>query len=250
MFSCSHTQNGGPTGTSYTPIGFDPPKNETKLQQASNFPYQHGKGTNWEGGVKGVGFVAGGARGGLLLPPGSESTALMHVTDWLPTLCEIGGCAGGGSPTGTKPLDGVSAWGAISRNESSLRKEILHDTIETSYSPAMRVGNWKLLGPKSTKAERDSARHRGETITYALYNLATDPTEQHDLAAANPDKVAELLARIAFHNATAIPPCDRLLPDPHSNPLHFNNVWTPWSNDTRPGCPQTGMALERSELAD
>jgi len=110
--------------------------------------------------------VAGGARVGLTLPPGSESTAMMHVTDWLPTLCEVAGCAGGGSPTGTKALDGVSAWGAIARNESSKRTEILHDTIETAYSPAMRVGDWKLLGPRSTKAERDTARHRGDPIVY------------------------------------------------------------------------------------
>ena len=131
--------------------------------------YQYGKATNWEGGVKGVGFVAGGARVGLTLPPGSESTAMMHVTDWLPTLCEVAGCAGGGSPTGTKPLDGVSAWGAIARNESSKRTEILHDTIETAYSPAMRVGDWKLLGPRSTKAERDTARHRGDPIVYVNF---------------------------------------------------------------------------------
>jgi hypothetical protein len=72
-----------------------------------------------------------------------------------------------------------------------------------------------------------------------LYNIAKDPTEDHDLAASMPNKVEELKARIAFYNSTAIAPCDRLFPDVASNPQHFNNVWTPWSNDTRPGCPQT-----------
>eukprot|EP00937_MAST-01D_sp_MAST-1D-sp2_P004572 g4572.t1 len=250
------TDNGGPTSASWTPPGA---ASKVSVGQASNFPYQKGKGTNWEGGVKGVGFVAGGAlrraaggtgAGAGALPPGYENRAMMHVSDWLPTLCEVAGCAGGGTPTGTKPLDGVSAWGAIARNESSKRDEILHDTIETNFSPAIRVGDWKLLGPPTKKAERDAARARGEEIVYALYNLAEDPTEQHDLAAANPAKVAELMARIEFYNSTAIAPCDRLTPDPHSNPLHFGGVWTPWSNDTRPGCPQTGAVLERSELQD
>lgn len=245
------TDNGGPTSARWTPVGS---ANKTAVNQASNYPYKKGKATNWEGGVKGTGFVAGGAvssaMGAAQLPAGYENTAMMHVTDWVPTLCEVAGCAGGGVPVGTKPLDGVSAWGAIARNETSQRSEILHDTIETNYSPAIRVGDWKLLGPSSSKAERDSARARGEEIVYTLYNLAVDPTEDHDLAAANPAKVAELKARIAFYNSTAIPPCDRLTPDPNSNPQHFGNVWTPWSNDTRPGCPQTGAALERSEIED
>jgi hypothetical protein len=85
-------------------------------------------------------------------------------------------------------------------------------------------------------------RFRGEEIVFTLYNIAADPTENNDLAAAMPAKVAELKARIAWYNSTAISPCDRLIPDPNSNPLRFNNVWTPWSNDTRPGCPQTGQA--------
>lgn len=45
------------------------------------------------------------------------------------------------------------------------------------------------------------------------------------------------VGRIAFYNKTAVAPCDRLLLDPNSNPLHFNNVRTPWSTDTRARLP-------------
>jgi hypothetical protein len=31
-------------------------------------------------------------------------------------------------------------------------------------------------------------------------------------------QVAQLVARIAFHNSTAIAPCDRLRPDPAADP--------------------------------
>ena len=65
-----------------------------------------------EGGVRGIGFVCAG-KGVGLQKVGYENTALMHVTDWLPTLCEVAGC----NLNGTKPLDGVSAWGSISADK-------------------------------------------------------------------------------------------------------------------------------------
>ena len=53
----------------------------------------------------------------------------------------------------TKKLDGVSAWGAISRGEVGARTEILISLDEVSGSPALRVGDYKLLGrpPQVTK---------------------------------------------------------------------------------------------------
>jgi arylsulfatase B/arylsulfatase I/J len=75
-----------------------------------------------QGGVRGIGFVTGGANIGIT-KRGYENHALMHVSDWLPTLCEACGC----KLNGTKPLDGVSAWQAITTNGTSLRTEIVHD---------------------------------------------------------------------------------------------------------------------------
>ena len=150
-------------------------------QAASNYPLRGGKATCWEGGTRGVGFVSGGARSGLSAGVrGGESSAMIHVTDWLPTLCEAAGCAlaphvaEGGTHTHThthaqggtnartlrgasmtKQLDGVSAWGAISRGEVGSRTEILISLAEVSGSPALRVGDYKLLGrPPQVTNER------------------------------------------------------------------------------------------------
>ena len=77
----------------------------------------------WEGGVRGVGFVTGFG----LSPAvrGTTSSALLHVSDWVPTL--VTGVAGLAvhSPPHAPPVDGVDAWAAISQGRPSSRKEIL-----------------------------------------------------------------------------------------------------------------------------
>lgn len=55
----------------------------------SNFPLRGSKGSLWEGGVKALGFVTGG-----YLPDTRRSqhmNALMHISDWYPTLCTLVG---------------------------------------------------------------------------------------------------------------------------------------------------------------
>ncbi len=56
----------------------------------------------------------------------------------------------------------------------------------------VRDGDWKLQSLDLPRADR-------------LFDLASDPTERHDLAAANPAKVAELRARLAAHDAQQQP---------------------------------------------
>ena len=60
-----------------------------------------------------------------------------------------------------------------------------------------------------------------------------------DVAAAHQDVVARLTARIAFFQQSAVPNCDKLRPDPRSDPRLHGGAWAPWSNDTRPGCPES-----------
>merc|ERR1711997_1264879 len=61
----------------------------TVTEGASNFPLRGGKKTLWEGGIKATAFISGG-----WLPEsrkGQNLESLMHVTDWLPTLCSFAG---------------------------------------------------------------------------------------------------------------------------------------------------------------
>ena len=52
----------------------------------------------------------------------------------------------------------------------------------------MRVGNWKLI--------RVFWNNPDQTDRHELYNLADDPGEAHNLAAAQPERVKQLAARL------------------------------------------------------
>ena len=89
------------------------------------------KGSLFEGGIKSIGFV-----NSPLIPKskiGEINTNLIHVTDWLPTLLDLGQCPG--LDYGGGPLDGVSHADWLMSSDSKTddknpdyiyRKEILH----------------------------------------------------------------------------------------------------------------------------
>jgi arylsulfatase A-like enzyme len=141
-----------------------------------------------EGGVDPVFFNSGGGlrghkrdvyEGGIRVPlvvewPGHTPGGVADPTptaswDFLPTFAELSG-----SKEKVR-TDGVSLVGdLLHRDPPSNRPPLFWVVYEQGFKQAVRVGDWKAIW--------FSHGNRLE-----LYNLATDPKEEHDLAAAQPE---------------------------------------------------------------
>jgi arylsulfatase A-like enzyme len=176
---------------------------------ATNGKLRGQKGTLYEGGVRVPAFAHWAGR----IPPGTVVNVPLHIVDWFPTLVNLAG----GSLQQKHPLDGRDVWGAITRGEPSPHDAILLNT--TPATGAIRMGDWKLVldggvdandlaagGAKNAAPKKKKAAAKAATPGIELFNLASDPFEKTNLAAAHPDKVKELRARLDAFAREAAPP--------------------------------------------
>jgi len=138
-----------------------------------NGPYRDGKGTLFEGGCR---VCALANWPGHIKPQTVDG--MIHVVDLYPTFAALANA----SIAKCKPLDGMNVWGTIAEGNPSPRTEIIYN-IEP-FRGAVRQGDWKLIWRTLLPTSVD------------LYNLAEDPYEKDNLAAAHPDKVAAMQERL------------------------------------------------------
>lgn len=151
---------------------------------SENDPLRGQKATLYEGGIRVCAFANWPGR----LKPGKSATP-MHAVDWFPTVAE----AVGYEPPADLKWDGASQWAALTGRAGPREPRTIY--IASTGGQALRHGDWKLIAPRKGKPE--------------LYDLAADPYEKDDRAAAEPGRVAELQKRLAEHRAKdnpALPP--------------------------------------------
>jgi arylsulfatase A-like enzyme len=145
---------------------------KTKLP-CDNGPYRDGKGALFEGGCR----VAACANWPGRIKPETVD-GIIHAVDLYPTLAELAGA----STAKCKPLDGVNVWGTIAEGKPSRRTEVIYNV--EPFRGAVRLSDWKLIWRTLIPTSVD------------LYNLAEDPYEKNNVAAAHPDKVAAMQERL------------------------------------------------------
>ena len=165
-----HSDNGGTRNAMFAGVMADMSK--VKIP-CDNGPYREGKGTLYEGATR----VCALANWPGHITPGAVA-GMIHAVDMYPTLAALAGA----STTKCKPLDGLNVWETIAEGKPSPRTEIVYN-IEP-FRGAVRQGDWKLIWRTLLPSSVD------------LYNLAEDPSEKNNLAAANPDKVAAFQQRL------------------------------------------------------
>jgi arylsulfatase A len=142
------------------------------------------KGTTWEGGQR-VPTIMWWPE---VIPPGSNTTALTTNMDLLPTIARIARVR----VPADRHIDGHDITAILKRpNSASSPYRALIYYARNGEPEAIRLGDWKLHIAKS----RGWKTTQWGPFSPQLYDLATDPGEQDDVAAEHPD-VVKLLTRI------------------------------------------------------
>ncbi|MEX2176684.1 MAG: arylsulfatase [Pirellulaceae bacterium] len=139
---------------------------------SDNKPLRGQKATLYEGGIRVCAFANWPSQ----LKPG-KLAAPMHAVDWCPTLAGVAGVQV------VEPLnwDGQDMWPAIAGSALPHQPR----TIYWAYNKASALlhDGWKLIEHSPRRIE--------------LFNVLSDPSETTDLAASEPQKVAELQKLLA-----------------------------------------------------
>ncbi|MBL8386412.1 MAG: sulfatase-like hydrolase/transferase [Burkholderiales bacterium] len=164
--------------TSYTSIG-------PRWAQAQSAPFFLFKRYTSEGGVRTCAFASG--RG---VAPRRESEAFLHVMDVAPTLLAMAGLDAA-PPPGKLPMRGVSAAAILAGTVDEVHAPDERIAWELAYGRGVKIGDWKAI---YLPAVVNNVVPEVPAKRWLLYNIARDPGETTDLAAAEPQRLQALIA--------------------------------------------------------
>ena len=141
----------------------------------SNGPWKGYKRDLYEGGIRVPMIVQWPGH----IAEGGRTDFMCSFWDMMPTFRTI---LNPGSET--DGLDGISLLPLLEGRDGQKEHEYLYFEFAERMSQAARKGPWKLI----------RLDIEGDNDHYELYNIDSDPGEEHDLAAEHPDKVEELKA--------------------------------------------------------
>ena len=154
------------TLTNWTSLGGD-------WANVCNTPFRFYKNYSHEGGIH-TPFIAYWPN--VIKNKNSFSDFPVHFIDIMPTLAEIAGVKYPEEYNGQKitPLEGMSFLSSLNGKNITREKPLFW---KWEYGKAVRLGDWKMVA------------YNGN---WELYDLKKDPSEMHDLAGSNPEKMKEL----------------------------------------------------------
>jgi arylsulfatase A-like enzyme len=141
------------------------------------------KGDTWEGGMREP-FIA---RWPGRIPPGTISTQVASVLDFLPTLVRLAG----GKPPDDRPIDGINMMPALEGGKLPERTIFYYSAQRLN---AVRKGKWKLHYRyyDNSKGGYLVARNWVTPEKPLLFDVQADPSERFDLADKFPEVVQDL----------------------------------------------------------
>jgi arylsulfatase A-like enzyme len=145
-------------------------------------PFARHKATAFEGGIKVPAFV----RYPRLVPQGTRSDGIGTIRDLLPTFLALAGAEHPGTAYRGMPVVPVQGRSLLPMLTGEADEVHPADEIfgwELLGQRAVRQGDWKIVWDQRVPADQRR---------WQLFNLATDPFEQHDLSASNPEQLAAM----------------------------------------------------------
>ena len=145
-----------------------------------------GKGTTFEGGQRVPGLVSWPNK----IRSGRVDDSVVSLVDLMPTFSALAGVP----LPADRIIDGNSLVGLLTGEQAHSSQQFFYLESDTSRVGAYRDGDWKL------KLPRDGYPQMFEPLLrlgyYAhdvmLFNLKDDPFEKNNVAAAHPDRVANM----------------------------------------------------------